>query len=606
MLPCQLLFAALVAQSAIGFSTDAFLGEDFQRKLPPTVADATKKLQNLLKAHSFLHIHPPHAWVWGLSELEMFEEEYLPVLCKFVSATMQYPRLIREPIDPSTLQFELLELGHALFYLLDIRYVHGQSALEEDAVFGVAPGLPTLVLPINVAKARFMALRKLVYQHYARPEERLAASHALQWPIESFTFASMVDITITTAFIEAMVEKYFATFGSAEAALQMLGDVANDENYLLAQQVLTAPTERLPSLFRGLRGVAERLAKAQCQQSWFTFREISWRHISHGGALRAVEGRLQKDKGERGLNVRRDRLITLVNEFRARLLGETILLDLKTATIQKADGFVPLTEDAILSEKTWLLYPGRRENVAKALERVKDFAANNKASGSSEAFVFEMRRTKLLGGDELLTLELSTSGLLEISRSPLLLSDNVIRLKPETVVMLNDGYVMATQLVEAYGTVLELGIDRFSGTPHLAQFLLELFESPTAKDVLVFSKGIMDNLEPVLRKLGKDIEPYKWDEFALNFAFPSLSTKGAKRGAAPSRLHQTKAEEGEGESQLGKRQRSKPGGEEPDSKRRRGNEPGVFWGLMGRFLREVGSKLYYSLDRGQDERHVAI
>lgn len=541
MLLHRLLSVALALPLLAGFNTDAFLGDDHLATLPPEVTLAGERLRSLLMQHPFLHFDTLPLKRWGLSELAVADHEYLPALQAFVTAAAQHPQLIGNGNFGGFPCFghsaTLLDLGWTLCHLLGFGDRFQAPRTPNKPVFNVVPEPSTPIFLFNAAKARFKALGKTAAKLFIDCKNILTGYYTPHWSVEASTFAPMIQVTLATALTGALMREIGkrGAYGNVsinnDIISQTFGDIWDDDVYCLAQRTIIEATESLPYLFGELQEAAGKLAEAQCHWTWMQSETLPWDDALKRVPLVAVRSPWGWVESPESFT-RREQLILLVNQHRARLLKETVLMRLKASKAHRDSCSFGFDKIRLVNSISELLKSSLQYHLSMISVQVESLVETQRDPDASD-LITKVGSLTICAKAWPKEMVVGLTAALENSYGPPDL-DTIKQPDHKLLWALKGCYGLTTRLVESYATVLRLGITRYSETPQMDLFLLEFFANYSTEDHLVLTKNLMENIESMMQSLGQKVAPYDWEAFPLYTMSRSFNISG---GLGPKRTN---------------------------------------------------------------------
>lgn len=468
MRPWVLLLTGLSVPHAFCVDTETYLSEKFLGSLPEDLESLGRALKTILDANPGLHFGQERTQ-WDANHIQLFSEQYLPVLTNFVTLAVQHPQLLY-----SAPESENQPLSQVLDHLLSRRG-------WRDDILNVVPASPESTIPLMMAKADYMALSetygKFDGAQTGRPEMCNSPS---QWPIEASTFEAVVKIArgswLITPLIGALNER----------------DLGWEEGYYLEEMLnniadIPVLTQRQEESIRGLseslhclQAAAEELAEAGCTSSWIETAYFLW-----SGALGKGTERLSQMWERQGLDPRQrtiiGKFVRTINLFRAKLAAGTILL--RPAKL------------ALRETRSTSLGAQRLGAVSAPFIHALNYLEQEIHPVDASASVVD--RLALLGPTNVIVESSSVGAAFGSLLEGLPQGTKASDLGPDAMVILNEAYGHAKQIVGAYNELLDRERQELGEGSELDPFLVKLKWSSSSARLLGYAVRVMRRIEGV-------------------------------------------------------------------------------------------------------------
>lgn len=520
MLPRRLLVAVLGVPLAAGFDVEEL--SNLLNILPDEVASPCLVVRDLLVAYPALHFDQAPRKEWGLAELELFIDQYLPALQDLLTATAYYPQLVYEAqnlappeqLPPALLvrpaQPQLAPLGQMLRHLLCFR-ASGSSEL------GVSLAPDGSVISLGMAHAKFGALRCLWNSFFRLlPRSDLEVRNAPQLPLEVPLLRPALEIRSMITFAGKVAQDLglIAETPGCPLVLEAMGREDGGDG-MFVREWLAGAEGRLLQLFAELQAAVARLKGLQLASSWLLFELFSWLDICSQDRLSDA-----KPKGTAaavGITAKLPEFAGMLKRFNARVCVLSTMLRLEAPRFPEKNAQVSstltndLTDFLRYQDKYYGLLPKAEAFLAKPSDSFQEFM---KTVGILNARYKDKSEVFMRCASHLATL---SDALLEGRYDGSWLRDD------ENLRILGQVYALARRVVEAYERLLIVGKPITEKVDRLIRFLLNFFARTHGAAILTSVKTIMDCAYPLLPEASRGAE-YDWFNFPLRTILPFQAT----------------------------------------------------------------------------------
>ena len=509
---CGFLWAFLgLAPLAASFDVEKHLSEKLLDSLPEKIGRPARTLKEMLDEHNCLHFDKPQNW--GPSETNLFKERYFPAHTALLAAAIGDADFVQygadKPFDFDHLDSKPLpswcsDLNAALdglngSYQGDLRFDTEEEVTPGEGFYAFAPesSRDQLITSFYVFE---QIVETMPTTAWGSTEPQLAAELATLGP--KFEIELLAEITKS-------MWNLGLSYGDEDA---IPAGPYRQQFCLNVQQDLNKFTAKLGTLFADLRLAAKELVSTDCARSWIVRGHFPWEGLFANGDYSHWPDAL-RDGPTAHFSSPENEAFEALHHFGARILSETIVLQLEVTTMMVGSSEKPLDRDHLF-EQMGLLVGLTGPMVGEFSELVQALDEREKLTvGDLADFITGPISTQFRGKHG--SIKTTLASMLDIATAFQAGNAAASDLESETVACLVAAYRVARQLVESFATVLTLIARECPEGVQKDLFLTTLDAVSELRSHLVPAKAFMDRAESMGSELGLKVAPYEWGSFPL-------------------------------------------------------------------------------------------